>query len=107
MEVLADIFEPERVIFVSDIDGLYDRDPKTDRHASLIGEVTAEKLGSLGKESTVADVTGGVHSKMEAMLRMCTADRDCVLVNGTVNNRLYSLLMGETVTYTIARGGLQ
>ncbi len=107
MEVLAEKLQPERVIFVSDIDGLYDKDPKTNKNAKIIGEVTAENLATIAGESSVDDVTGGVRAKMEAMLRMSTSDRDCILVNGSVENRLYSLLKGETVTYTIARGGIQ
>ena len=37
---------------------------------------------------------------------MSTADRECVLVNGTAPERLYRLLTGETVTCTVAKGGL-
>jgi len=106
MEILCRMFKPTRVIFVSDIDGLYDRDPKTNPNAKMIGEVTAVKLAKIPAESTVDDVTGGVRSKMQAMLRMSTADRECVLVNGTAPERLYRLLTGETVTCTVAKGGL-
>jgi isopentenyl phosphate kinase len=62
-------------------------------------------LQKIKSESSVDDVTGGVLSKVEAMLRMSTKNRDCVLVNGTVDGRLGALLRGETVTCTIARGG--
>ncbi|AGI48339.1 putative archaeal kinase [Thermoplasmatales archaeon BRNA1] len=107
MEALCRMFDPEEVIFVSDIDGLYDRNPKTDRHARMLGTVTRAKLDELETESNVADVTGGIRGKMIAMLKMTTADRRCVLVNGNAPNRLYSLLKGETVTCTIAKGGLE
>jgi isopentenyl phosphate kinase len=107
MEALSGIFKPERVVFVSDVDGLYDRDPKTHKNAGLICEVTAEGLANIARETTVADVTGGVCSKMETMLRMCGPGRDCVLVNGTVENRLCSLLKGETVICTTARGDIR
>lgn len=103
MEVMADICEPERVVFVSDIDGLYDSNPKTNPDARLIEEVTEGTLGSISSEGDVADVTGGVRNKMETMLRMCAPGRDCVLVNGTVPGRLLSLLRGEEVTCTVAR----
>ncbi len=107
IEVLCRMFDPSLVVFVSDIDGLYDRDPKTDHRARLIGEVTAAKLAEIPAETTVADVTGGVRAKMAAMLRMTDGKRECVLVNGTVPNRLYSLLMGEIVTCTVAKGGME
>ncbi len=103
MEVMARIYNPERVVFVSDIDGLYDSNPKENPDARLIPEVTQEVLDGVSSEEDVADVTGGVRNKMEAMLRMCSPDRDCVLVNGTVPGRLLSLLRGEEVTCTVAR----
>ncbi len=103
MEVMADIFKPERVVFVSDIDGLYTSDPKTDSDAKLIDTVTEGTLEKISSGSTVDDVTGGVRGKMESMLRMCKDGRDCVLVNGTVPGRLLSLLKGEDVPCTIAR----
>ncbi len=103
MELMADIYKPERVVFVSDIDGLYDRNPKLHDDAELITEVTEETLRQVESTDAVDDVTGGVRNKMESMLRMCTSDRDCVLVNGTVPGRLLSLLKGEEVTCTVAR----
>jgi isopentenyl phosphate kinase len=107
MEVLCDIYNPELVIFVSDIDGLYDKDPKKDKKAKFIAEVTTKNLNNIDSRISVDDVTGGVRGKMESMLRISTSDRKCVLVNGTIPDRLYSLLNGETVTSTVARGGIR
>ena len=104
MELLTKIFQPSKVIFVSDIDGLFDKDPKTNPDAKLIETVTKETLMNIETGSSVADVTGGVRGKMETMLRMCSRGCDCVLVNGTVEGRLLSLLKGEDVPCTIARG---
>ncbi len=103
MEIMADIYKPERVIFVSDIDGLYTANPKTNPDAELIPEFDTETLKDVSSESNVDDVTGGVRGKMEAMLRICDEGRDCVLVNGTVPGRLLSLLRGEDVVCTVAR----
>ena len=107
MEALCKMFNPSKVIFVSDIDGLYDKNPKTEPHAKMIGTVTKEKMAQIDTTSNVDDVTGGVHGKMESMLRMTDATRKCYLVNGNAPNRLYSLLRGETVTCTMAKGGLE
>ena len=104
MERLKEIFDPSRVIFVSDIDGLYDRDPKNNRDAKLIEDVDRNALNSVETDITVADVTGGVRGKMETMLRMCSEGCDCVLVNGTVEGRLLTLLRGGKVPCTTARG---
>lgn len=103
MEVMADICKPDRIVFVSDIDGLYDSNPKTNPDARFIPEVTEEIMNGIDSTEDVDDVTGGVRNKMESMLRMCTPERDCVLVNGTVPGRLLALLKGEGVPCTIAR----
>ena len=107
MERLTEIFDIDRVIFVSDIDGLYDKDPKTNPDAKLYKEVDAKVLETVRPESTVADVTGGVYEKMKAMLRMSTGDSECILVNGNREGRLLSVLRGEDTICTTARGGTQ
>jgi isopentenyl phosphate kinase len=106
MEVLCGLYEPKKVVFVSDVDGLYDKDPKTYRDSKLLNEVTFDILRKISGDSSVADVTGGVKAKMEAMLRMTSSERDCVLINGSVDGRLYSVLKGERVISTTAKGGL-
>jgi isopentenyl phosphate kinase len=105
MRRLADIFDPEKVIFVSEVDGLYERDPKTAKDAKLIREVNESILDAIPREMSVADVTGGVHAKMRTMLDMCSNGRECILVNGTVEGRLHSLLTGRAVACTRAKGG--
>ena len=104
MELLTGIFHPSRVIFISDIDGLYDDDPKKNTSARLIKDVNRRTLDEVRTDITVADVTGGVRGKMETMLRMCSEGCDCVLVNGTVEGRLLTLLRGGKVPCTTARG---
>ena len=103
MRCLADMFDPDTVIFVSDVDGLYDRDPKTAGDAVLIDSVTEDVLERISSEMSVADVTGGIREKMRAMLDMCSEGRDCILVNGTAEGRLHSLLKGKEVVCTRAR----
>ncbi|MDR2698245.1 MAG: isopentenyl phosphate kinase family protein [Candidatus Methanoplasma sp.] len=107
MEVLCDLYCPKKAIFVSDVDGLFDKDPKTNPDAGLLTEVTSERLEKVSGVGIADDVTGGVRAKMESMLRMTTPERECVLVNGSVPGRLCSLLKGEKVISTTAKGGLR
>lgn len=106
MEALCKMYKPNKVVFVSDVDGLYDKDPKTHPDAKLLDEVTSDILKRISSDSDIDDVTGGVRSKIESMLRMTSEDRECVLINGSVPGRLYSVLKGETVISTTAKGGL-
>ena len=103
MKCLADIFNPEKIIFVSDVDGLYDKDPKTAEDAELIPDVTEDTINMISSEMSVADVTGGIREKMRVMLDMCSDGRDCILVNGTAEGRLHSLLTGKGAVCTRAR----
>jgi len=107
MEFLASVFSPEMVVFVSDVDGLYDREPKADKNAILIETVSDDSLRTAATDMAVADVTGGVRAKMESMLRMSSPEKDCVLVNGTVKGRLQSLLSGKDVICTRVKGGIR
>jgi isopentenyl phosphate kinase len=103
MEILARIFKPDRIVFVSDVDGLFTQDPKKDPDAKLIPEVKGDMLDGLDSELSVADVTGGIRGKVEEMLSMYGDTGECVLVNGTVPGRLESLLKGEEVVCTKVR----
>lgn len=107
MERLCEMFDPEKAIFVSDVDGLFDRNPKTDRKAKLIAQVSKGTLEHFEQTDGVADVTGGIRGKMESMLRMSSPGRECILVNGEKPGRLAHILKGESVTCTVATGGLE
>ncbi|MBO7352078.1 MAG: isopentenyl phosphate kinase family protein [Candidatus Methanomethylophilaceae archaeon] len=103
MEALAKIFKPDRIVFVSDVDGLYTADPKKAENAKLIPDVDGKMLDKLDSELTVADVTGGIRGKVDEMLKICGDSGECILVNGTVPGRLLSLLKGEDVPCTKVR----
>lgn len=107
MELLCTMFDPEEAVFVSDIDGLYDSDPKTHSDARIIPEVTKASLSGIDSDSDVADVTGGIRGKMESMLRMTDGRRRCFLINGNVPGRLRSVLEGGEVVCTVAKGGME
>ncbi len=107
MERLTEIFDIDQVIFVSDIDGLFDDDPKNNPDAKMYTTVDRDVLESVRSNISVDDVTGGVHEKMMAMLRMCSDSRECILVNGNEEGRLLSLLKGEETICTRAIGGIQ
>ncbi len=103
MEVLAKIFKPDTVLFVSDVDGLYTADPKTHPDAKLIEEVDGSTLDNIDTSTNVADVTGSIRGKIEEMIKMCGDSGECVLINGTVPGRLESFLKGEKVICTRVR----
>lgn len=87
------------LILLSDIDGLYTADPKTDKNATLIKEVTDidENIISLagGKGSELG--TGGMITKIHAA-QLCTQSGiDMVIANGVDPAVLYDIFEGKAV----------
>jgi len=97
MERLAREFRPERVIFCSDVDGVFTADPARDPDAELIETVSRETLDALPRTKRCADVTGSIFGKLETMMRIASWGGDAIVLNGGVPGRLEAALRGETV----------
>lgn len=106
MEALAREFRPELVVFCTDVDGVFDRDPKRSRDAQLIPRLDRSMLGSLRRARVRgADVTGGMFGKLERMLAIAEHCEKCMIVNGNVPGRLERALSGEQVVSTVVVPG--
>lgn len=96
--MIALLMDADILIILSDIDGLYARDPRSNPDAELIPMVTAfnkslEKIagdipGSLG--------TGGMLSKIKAAKKVTAAGVPMVIANGNVPDILEKLFNGGT-----------
>ncbi|MBQ7953932.1 MAG: glutamate 5-kinase [Clostridia bacterium] len=87
------------LILLSDIDGLYDKDPHEFNDAKLINEVeeiTEDilKLGG-GKGSSLG--TGGMATKLKAAMIATEAGCEMVIANGANPLKLYDIVEGEPV----------
>ena len=80
----ANIWNADLLIVLSDIDGVYDNDPKNDKDANLIEEVTdIDQLLDdidIGKKSSFG--TGGIATKIEAARLVNKYGISMVLLNG-------------------------
>lgn len=70
---LAKKYQAEQVLFASDIDGIFNKDPHKNKDAKLIQattlkELLANKNVSLSRSHSV-DVTGGLHNKIATLSR--------------------------------------
>jgi isopentenyl phosphate kinase len=105
VQLLAAEFKPEKVIFVFDEDGLYTANPKDDRNATFVEEITTKDLDKLTTQLNAhADVTKGMKGKLYTIKQIARVGVDTVLLNGNVHNRLYDTLKGKKVKHTIIRG---
>ena len=91
---LAKNLKPEKVIFVSDIDGVYGKNKKLILDLNDIDskDIVAWKKGS--------DATGGILKKIEVMQNLAKCNIHGSLINGKVKNRLLGALSSKEVIST-------
>jgi isopentenyl phosphate kinase len=65
-ELARSILRTSRCIFLTDVDGVFDKDPKSHKDAQLIREVAiGHEINQSDIVNGVADVTGSMHGKMK------------------------------------------
>ena len=87
------------LIILSDIDGLYDADPRKDAGARLIShvpEVTAAIEALAGQHNSTLG-TGGMVTKLNAAKMCIAAGVEMIIANGSEPNILYDILEGKAV----------
>ena len=86
-------------VLLSDIDGLYDADPKTHPNARLlhrVEELTPEILEMAGGAGTWRG-TGGMATKLTAARIAMEGGCDMVITNGAKLENLYGIVNGENI----------
>ena len=97
-EVAASI-QAELLIILSDIDGLYDADPRENPNARLIHEVRAidESIKELAGDKGSALGTGGMITKLQAAEIATANGCDMIIANGKKPKILYKIVDGENI----------
>lgn len=96
---VATIAGADLLVIMSDIDGLYDKDPHNSQDAKLlpvVHEITDE-IRELAGDTGSKLGTGGMITKINAVEIAYEADIDVVLMNGRQPERLYDLLEDKSV----------
>jgi isopentenyl phosphate kinase len=97
MAALAKEFRPSKVIFVTDVDGVFTADPTQDPEAKLIPTVDEQVLDSLPRTERNIDVTGSIFAKIRYMIDMASLTDECLVLNGKVPGRLEAAIRGDDV----------
>ncbi len=97
--LVASLTDSDLLIILSDIDGLYDSNPKENDEAKLIHEVqkidqTIEDMAS-GTASNVG--TGGMVTKIQAAKVAAEAGIDTIIANAETDHVLYRIMNKETI----------
>ncbi len=98
-DVVAELINADLLILLSDIDGLYDKNPTKYNDAklvSVVNEVTDEIMESAGGEGTSRG-TGGMVTKLIAAKHAMAAGIEMVIANGKDPKIIYDVLEGTAV----------
>lgn len=97
--LVAGLVEAEALIILSDVEALYDADPRSKPDAkrlSVVEKVTPEILALSGGSST-GHGTGGMSTKVQAAAQVTELGIRCVITSGATPGRLQQVLAGEDV----------
>lgn len=97
--VVAELVSADLLILLSDIDGLYDCDPRKNEQAKLIPvveEIDASIISLAGGAGSDFG-TGGMATKLSAASIAIASGIDMIITNGEKPQRLYDILNGVSV----------
>ena len=105
--VVARICEADLLVIFSDIDGLYDADPRENPQAKLIAHVENidSKIRRMAGGAGSAQGTGGMATKLTAAELCMDAGIPMMVANGDKEGILYDIVDGKSVGTLFARGG--
>ncbi len=95
--MVANLIDADLLVLLSDVDGLYDSDPRCNASAQRISLVKQVDRAILSTASSTwgAQGTGGMHTKLLAARLACSGGTEVVIANGRQRDVLSRLLDGE------------
>lgn len=98
--IVASLVESDALILLSDIDGLYTDDPRTNpdaRYIEVVEKLTDDLMG-MGKASTGSTVgTGGMNTKLQAAKIASSMGIDMVIANSKDIKVIHRILDGKNI----------
>ena len=96
--IVASLVEADLLILLTDIDGLYTDNPRTNSHAKFIDtvDVLDEKIMKMGSSETGSSVgTGGMNTKLYAAKIATTSGADMIIANSSDIRILHRIMDGR------------
>lgn len=104
--IVAQIISADLLVILTDTEGLYDSDPRTNPEAKIIREVkeVTEELENMATGAGTSRGTGGMATKLKAAKLATESGIACHIMNGSEATRLYDLFDGKEIgTHFIGR----
>ena len=100
--IVAQSVKAQKLVLLSDIDGLYTADPHSDPDAELINFVPVidEKIRALAGISSSNQGTGGMVTKLQAAQICLDCGCTMVIANGNDPDNLYAVMEGKRIGTT-------
>ncbi|EET89943.1 MAG: isopentenyl phosphate kinase family protein [Candidatus Micrarchaeales archaeon] len=98
----------DRFVLATDVDGVFDKDPRTNPDAKLVRLIDGSNIDSILEHAETnkmkIDVTGGMKTKVLGMHEMVSlSGTEGIIINGKVPGRIRDALLGKDVPGTIVR----
>jgi isopentenyl phosphate kinase len=104
IQKLAEAYKASRVIFLTDVDGLFTDNPTLNKNAELIHDLTEGSFASSYTSQNVnPDVTGGIYLKCKIALALARKGVETTIINGNEPDRFSAALHGDDFSGTVAR----
>lgn len=97
--IVAKLIQADALLILTDIDGLYDRNPNEDEYARIIpvvNEITESLFEIAGGKGSKFG-TGGMITKLQAAQIATEAGIDTIVMNGQEPDNIYKVLEGHQV----------
>ncbi len=101
IQYLAMNLSPDRVVLGTDVDGVYDKNPKTHDDAIFFDRFSSlDDLETL-EGTTNVDVTGGMVGKIKELLYLADLGIESKIINAEVKDNIFKVLENEEVKGTV------
>lgn len=97
--IVAKLVSADALVILTDIDGLYDEDPRRNKDAKRLEKVEkiTEEIEQMAGGSGSNRGTGGMTTKVMAAKYVTTAGIDCYVICGDAPQRIYDVTDGKSV----------
>lgn len=102
--IVSECVKADKLVLLSDIDGLYTSDPHKDPNAKLISRITKidDSVRALAGGSAGDQGTGGMTTKIQAAEICMNCGCEMIITNGNDPENLYLIVDGKQVGTTFA-----